>query len=75
MTNGFKKMCGLSNNDNRFCNSAVENTSNLISGFQTLVANGYYTKRHNAVIKYLHHTVCTDYNSATKNIFEDEPDL
>ena len=47
MTNGFKKMCGISTNDQcRFCHKATETTNHILSGCQTLLADGHYTRRH-----------------------------
>ena len=75
MTNGFKKMCGISNNDQcRFCNSATESTNHLVSGCQTLMAEGHYTQRHNRVCKYLHWKICNAHNIPTKEVWNHEPE-
>ena len=74
MTNGFKKMCGISGNDQcRFCKSAVESTSHLVSGCKTLLAEGHYTHRHNKVCKYLHWKICQANEIQTKEIWNPEP--
>ena len=74
MTNGFKKMCGISENDQcRFCKSAVESTSHLISGCQILMAEGHYTQRHNKVCKYLHWKICQAYRLPTNEVWNHEP--
>ena len=74
MTNGFKKMCGISQNDQcRFCHAAVESTSHLVSGCKILLADGHYTKRHNKVCKYLHWKICHHLNIPTKEIWNHEP--
>ena len=47
-TNGFLKMCGLRQDDKcRFCHTATESTSHLVSGCQIFLADGHYTRRHN----------------------------
>ena len=44
ITNGFKKMAKLSDNDKcRFCHTEVESVSHLTSGCQTLMGDGHYT--------------------------------
>ena len=59
MTNAFKKMAGLSNNNMcRFCHTEVESVSHLTSSCKVLLGDGYYTKRHDGVCKYLHWTIC-----------------
>ena len=63
MTNGFKKMAGLSQNDQcRFCHNGVESTSHLLSNCEILLADGHYTARHNRVCRYLHHRICSHYS-------------
>ena len=60
-TNGFLKMCGLRQDDKcRFSHTAIESTSHLVSGCQTLLADGHYTRRHNKVCTYLHWALCQD---------------
>ena len=74
VTNGFKKMAGLSNNDKcRFCKEAVESPSHLMSACSTLLADGFYTARHNRVCSYLHWTICRAYGIETKKVWEHEP--
>ena len=74
MTNGFKKMCGLQENDKcRFCHSATESTNHLISGCQTLLAEGHYTRRHNKVCTYLHWVICQEANIPTQEVWLHTP--
>ena len=59
MTNAFKKMSGLSNNNKcRFCHTDVESVGHLTSSCRVLLGDGYYTDRHNGVCKYLHWKIC-----------------
>ena len=75
MTNAFKKMCGLTQNDRcRFCHTSTETCNHLISGCQTLLAEGHYTKRHNKVCSYLHHTICQANNIETKEVWNHQPE-
>ena len=76
MTNGFKKMAGLGQNDKcRFCHTAIESVSHLMSGCQILLSEGHYTARHNKICKYLHWKTCREMNIKVKeNIWEHEPD-
>ena len=75
MTNGLRKVCGLTNDDKcRFCHTEVESPSHLMSGCQTLLADGHYTKRHNKVCKYLHWSILRDKNIPTKDIWLHEPE-
>ena len=63
MTNAFKKMTGLSNDNKcRFCHTEVESVSHLVSGCKVLLGDGYYTARHDGVCKYLHWTICKKLN-------------
>ena len=74
MTNGFKKMAGLSQNDQcRFCHAAVESTNHLISACQIMLADGHYTARHNKVCRYLHWAICNHYKIETKPVWLHEP--
>ena len=74
MTNGFKKMAGLSQDDQcRFCHEAVESGNHLMSGCKILLADGHYTKRHNKVCRYLHWSICREYNIETKPVWLHEP--
>ena len=74
MTNGFKKMAGLSQDDQcRFCHEAVESGNHLVSGYKILLADGHYTKRHNKVCRYLHWSICKEYNIETKPVWLHEP--
>ena len=74
MTNRFKKMCGISENDKcRFCHIATESTSHLLSGCQTLLADGHYTRRHDKVCTYLHWTICKDKEIPIQEIWAHEP--
>ena len=76
MTNGFKKMCGISQSDKcRFCHTATETSSHLLSGCQTLLADGHYTKRHNKVCSYIHWTICQANNIQTKKVWEHQPEM
>ena len=75
LTNGFKKMAGISQNDKcRFCHDAVESVSHLVSGCQTLLAEGHYTARHNNACRYLHWKICNEFRIKTKEkIWKHEP--
>ena len=74
LTNAFKKMVNLSDNDKcRFCHTEVESISHLISGCQTLMGDGHYTNRHNAVCRYIHWKICNAIGMATKPVWEHEP--
>ena len=75
LTNGFKKMAGISNNDKcRFCHTVVESSSHLLSGCKILMADGHYTSRHNKVCRYLHWKICHAYGIETKPVWEHEPE-
>ena len=74
MTNGFKKMAKMTQDDKcRFCHAAVESTTHLVSSCQILLADGRYTARHNKVCRYLHWTVCNHYNIETGPVWLHEP--
>ena len=74
MTQGFKKMAGLSQDDQcRFCHEAVESGNHLMSGCKILLADGHYTKRHNKVCRYLHWSICKEYNIETQPVWLHEP--
>ena len=76
VTNGFKKMAGLSNNDKcRFCKDAVESPSHLMSACSTLLGEGHYTARHNRVCSYLHWKICKAYGIETKQVWDHKPEL
>ena len=63
------------NDQCRFCHAAVESVNHLVSGCQTLLADGHYTKRHNKICKYIHWRVCKDKGIVVKdNIWEHEPE-
>ena len=73
-TNGFLKMCGLRQDDKcRFCHTTTESTIHLVSGCQTLLAEGHYTCRHNKVCTYLHWMICQDKNIPTQEVWLHEP--
>ena len=76
LTNAFKKMAKISENDQcRFCHKQVESTSHLVSGCETLLADGYYTARHNKICKYLHWKICKEMKiRVNDNIWEHEPE-
>ena len=75
LTNGFKKMAGLSTNDQcRFCHAAVESATHLVSACEVMLGDGHYTKRHNKICSYLHWKVCQAYNIETKPVWEHEPE-
>ena len=75
MTNGFKKRCGIQENDKcRFCHTAVESSNHLMSGCQTLLADGHYTKRHNKVCSYIHWTICKEFQIPTKEAKDHAPE-
>ena len=45
ITNGFKKMAGLSTNDQcRFCHAPVENATHHVSACEVMLGDGHYTK-------------------------------
>jgi len=74
MTNGFKKMCGITSSDQcRFCHTAVESTNHLVSGCKTLLGDGHYTRRHNKVCRYLHWKICREKEIETKEVWNHEP--
>ena len=75
LTNGFKKMAGISQNDRcRFCHAEVESVNHLVSGCKILMADGYYTARHNKICKYLHWKICKEMKIEVKDkIWEHEP--
>ena len=69
LTNGFKKMAGLSDNDQcRFCHAAVESATHLVSACEIMLADGHYTKRHNRVCRYLHWKIRKGYKIETKPV-------
>ena len=73
-TNGFLKMCGLRQDDKcRFCHTSTESTSHLVSGCQTLLADGHYTRRHNKVCTYLHWAICKDRNIPIQDVWLHTP--
>ena len=44
-----------------------------MSACSTLLADGFYTARHNRVCSYLHWTICRAYGIETKKVWEHEP--
>ena len=75
ITNGFKKMAGMSQDDQcRFCHAAVESTTHLISACQTMLADGHYTARHNKVCRYLHWVICNEYKIDTQPVWLQQPE-
>ena len=76
MTNAFKKMAGLTNDSKcRFRHTETESVSHLFSSYQTLLADGYYTARHDGVWKYLHWTICKSLNiKCSSNVWEHQPE-
>ena len=75
MTKGFMKMAKLSNDDKcRFCKTETESSSHLLSGCKTLLAEGYYTQRHNKLCKYIHWILCKEYQlPLEEKVWEHEP--
>ena len=74
-TNGFRKMIGKTDNDRcRFCLTESESVNHLVSGCQTLLADGHYTHRHNMVCRYLHWKICNAIGMQTKAIHDHEPE-
>ena len=74
LTNGFKKMANISTDDKcRFCHEEVESSSHLVSGCQTLLADGHYTSRHNEVCKYLHWVICREHGIETQPVWDHQP--
>ena len=68
MTNEFKKMAGISTDDKcRFCHDKVESAKHLVSACQTLMADGWYTKGHDKICKYIHWKICKEYNIKVKD--------
>ena len=62
ITNGFKKMVGISENDKcRFCSEAVESANHLISSCKVLMAEGRYTTRHNRICRIIHWKILKEY--------------
>ena len=76
LTNGFKKMAGISENDKcRFCYTETESINHLVSGCKILLADGYYTTRHNKICEYLHWKICQEMKiDVEKNIWDHKPD-
>ncbi|XP_068206209.1 uncharacterized protein [Palaemon carinicauda] len=76
LTNGFKKMTGISGNDQcGFCYTAVEIVGHVVSACHTLLADGQYTARHNMIYKYTYWKICKECNIEVKDkIWEHEPD-
>ena len=54
--------------------NASASSSHLISGCQTLLADGHYTRSHNKVCSYLHWTICNANNIPTKEIWNHTPE-
>ena len=74
ITNGFKKMAGISQDDQcRFCHAAVESTTHLISACPIMLADGHYTARHNKVCRYLHWSICKHFQIETQAVWLHEP--
>ena len=75
MTKAFMKMAKLTSDDKcRFCKVATESSSHLLSACKILLADGYYTQRHDRICRYLHWTVCKHYNiSVPEKVWEHEP--
>ena len=75
MTKGFMKMAKLSSDDKcRFCKTAVESVSHLLSACPVLLAEQYYTKRHNKLCSYIHWKICKEYHlPAADKIWEHQP--
>ena len=75
LTKGFMKMAKLSDSDKcRFCHTEVESSSHLMSACQTLMGDGHYTKRHNAVCRYIHWKICNAIGMETKPVWDHEPE-
>ena len=76
MTNAFKNMCGLSDNNRcRFCHTELESVSHLTSSCKVLMGDGYYTTRHDGVCKYLHWTICKTLNiQCSSKSWEHQPE-
>ena len=76
MTNVFKKMARINNNSQcRFCHQKEETVSHIMSGCETLMADGWYTRRHNKICQYLHWNICKDYNiNVTDKSWEHQPE-
>ena len=74
LTNGFKKMARISQNDQcKFCDNNVESVSHLIFGCQMLLADGHYTTRHDKICKYLHWKACKELGIEENKIWEHDP--
>ena len=53
----FKKIAGISQNDN--ADSATQ-LLKVLTSCEILLADGYYTKRHNKICKYIHWKICKE---------------
>ena len=74
LTKGFMKMAKLTDDDKcRFCHTEVESVSHLTSACQTLMGDGHYTNRHNAVCRYIHWKICNEIGIKTKPVWNHEP--
>ena len=63
MTRAFMKLAKLTSDDRcRFCKEARESSAHLLSACKVLLGDGYYTERHNRLCRYLHWTICKEYN-------------
>ena len=76
MTKGFMKMANLSSDDKcRFCKIKVESVSHLLSACKILLAEEYYTKRHNKLCSYIHWKICKEYQlPAADKVWEHQPE-
>ena len=75
MTNGLKKVCGLTADDKcRFCHTETESPNHLMSGCKILLADGHYTKRHNRICRYLHWKILNDRGIPTEKVWHHEPE-
>ena len=63
----------MDNDRCRFCGEASESSSHLLSGCKVLLAEGLYTDRHNRICKYLHWTICKEYDIPVDKVWLHEP--
>ena len=75
MTRAFMKMAKLTADDKcRFCKEERESSSHLLSSCKILLADRYYTERHNKLCRYLHWTICKEYGiTVSDKVWQHQP--
>ena len=69
LTNYLKKLFKMTDNDKcRFCHDNVETVDHLLSGCLKLMAEGWYTTRHNKVCRVIHWRLCQEYGFNTHDV-------